>query len=221
MSASLIAPSSAPAPRTPRGQRRSARSVRGLARGAPAHPAPARASGPCDPDRRPPARASPRASCGGGRTPPPTSARSSGEALAPRRPARRRSPTSTESTFGHRIKHGPRHRPQRPPPRTPAAQAPTACRTRRCRRRGQPLTDLALDHRDPDRYARQLLDRAQQDAGGDRRRAGSPPPSPAAASARAGRAHRVRPVHAHVRVRVGGVAQRVAQALVDLDHVDV
>ena len=90
------------------------------------------------------------------------------------------------------------------------------------RRRRQPLADLALDHRHPARHARQLLDRAQQHRRRRCRRAGWRRPSSGAGASAARSSVIASPQWTRdVRVRRRRVAQRLAQALVDLDDVHV
>ncbi len=86
---------------------------------------------------------------------------------------------------------------------------------------GEPLADLALDHGHPGRHLGQLLDRAQDDGGGDAvRQVGDD-----LGGQRLERAQveldRVGQVERRVGVRVERVAQRRLEPAVQLDHVDV
>ena len=165
------------------------------------------------------ARASARASCGGARR----RRRRAGaaRACAAGATARRVSSTSTESTLGTGRKtvrataraRAPRRRAGEHGRR--AVDAPAGGG-------GEPLADLALHHRDPALDRRQLLDRAQQRAGGDP--VGQVRDDLARRRAQRGEVerHRVGAVQRHVR----GARRRVLAAaarsrVVDLDDVHV
>ena len=115
-------------------------------------------------------------------------------------------------------------------PRDRAHDAHSALQLREHRRRavrraagsrGEAFADLALDHRHPALHARQLVDRAQEHARCDPVGEIRDQHPRRGLEARQRDPHRIAPVHTHVLALAQRVAERVAQALVDLDDVDM
>ena len=149
------------------GDRRSARTSPGSPSERQRRPARARAPTAPAARRRPPGAASPPASCGGGRSrrhERPQRGRS-GSARAPSRRGRRTAPAP--SRHSGREEDGAGNRPHDPDLAGELGEHGGNPVDAPARAGGQPLADLSLDHRYPEPNLRELLNRAQDEAGRD------------------------------------------------------